>query len=85
MEQNINLMIEDFKDNLINTINNAGFPPSIVYYILKDVYSNVESSYFNYLNQQKRQVAENQLQQLEQEQKTELTLTEDFAAEDKED
>lgn len=82
MEQNINLMIEDFKDNLINTINNAGFPPSIVYYILKDVYSNVESSYFSYLRQQKRQVAENQLQQLGQEQKTELALAEDSATED---
>lgn len=82
MEQNINLMIEDFKDNLINMINNAGFPPSIVYYILKDVYSNVESSYFSYLRQQKRQVAENQPQQLGQEQKTELALAEDSATED---
>lgn len=85
MEQNINLMIEDFKDNLMNVINNVGFPPSIVYYILKDVYSNVESSYFSYLHQQKRQVAENQLQQLGQEQKTELALTEDSATEDKGD
>lgn len=84
MEQNINLMIEDFKDNLINTINNAGFPPSIVYYILKDVYSNVESSYFSYLRQQKRQVAENQLQQLGQvqQEQTELNLAEDSVTED---
>ena len=84
MEQNINLMIEDFKDNLINTINNAGFPPSIVYYILKDVYSNVESSYFSYLRQQKRQVAENQLQQFGQvqQEQTELNLAEDSATED---
>lgn len=76
MEQNINLMIEDFKDNLVNTINNAGFPPSIVYYILKDVYSNVESSYFNYLNQQRRQLA-----QMQQEQ-TELDLVDATAPED---
>lgn len=76
MEQNINLMIEDFKDNLVNTINNAGFPPSIVYYILKDVYSNVESSYFNYLNQQRRQLA-----QMQQEQ-TELDLVDANAPED---
>ncbi len=87
MEQNINLMIEDFKDNLINTINNAGFPPSIVYYILKDVYSNVESSYFSYLRQQKRQIAENQLQQLGQvqQEQTELNLADAAASEDKED
>lgn len=76
MKQNINLMIEDFKDNLVNTINNAGFPPSIVYYILKDVYSNVESSYFNYLNQQRRQLA-----QMQQEQ-TELDLVDANAPED---
>ena len=84
MEQNINLMIEDFKDNLVNTINNAGFPPSIVYYILKDVYSNVESSYFSYIRQQKRQVAENQLQQLGQvqQEQTELNLAEDSATKD---
>ena len=87
MEQNINLMIEDFKDNLVNTINNAGFPPSIVYYILKDVYSNVESSYFSYIRQQKRQVAENQLQQLGQvqQEQTELNSADAAASEDKED
>ena len=87
MEQNINLMIEDFKDNLVNTINNAGFPPSIVYYILKDVYSNVESSYFSYIRQQKRQVAENQLQQLGQvqQEQTELNSADAAAPEDKED
>jgi hypothetical protein len=87
MEQNINLMIEDFKDNLVNTINNAGFPPSIVYYILKDVYSNVESSYFSYIHQQKRQVAENQLQQLGQvqQEQTELNSADAAASEDKED
>ena len=79
MEQNINLMIEDFKDNLVNTINNAGFPPSIVYYILKDVYSNVESSYFNYLNQQRMQLARAQQEQ------TELDLVDTTASEDKED
>ena len=77
-------MIEEFKYNLINIINNAGFPPSIVYYILKDVYSNVESSYFSYIRQQKRQVAENQLQQFGQvqQEQTELNLAEDSATED---
>ena len=53
MDTNINLMIEDFKNNIIDTINNAGFPPSVVYYVLKDIFTDVEASYKNFIHQER--------------------------------
>lgn len=57
MQENINLIIEEFKDSIVNTINGSNLPPAIVYYIFKDIYKDVESSYTNYLNQAKQQLA----------------------------
>lgn len=53
MDTNINLMIEDFKNHIIDTINNAGFPPSVVYYVLKDIFTDVEASYKNFIHQER--------------------------------
>ena len=57
MQENINLIIEEFKDSIVNTINGSNLPPAIVYYIFKDIYKDVESSYTNYLNQARQQLA----------------------------
>ena len=57
MQENVNLIIEEFKDSIVNTINGSNLPPAIVYYIFKDIYKDVESSYTNYLNQAKQQLA----------------------------
>lgn len=54
MEQDINLMIENFKQNLLYGINNAQLPPSIIYYVLKDVFEETQRAYFNYVNQAKQ-------------------------------
>lgn len=58
MQEDINLIIEDFKNNIINTINGSQLPPAIVYYIFKDINKDVEASYRNYIQQaQQRQAA----------------------------
>ena len=60
MEQNINanvnLDIEQFKRELIDKINSSPFPISITYYLLKDVFTDFQSGYFNYINQASQQI-----------------------------
>ena len=60
MEQNtnanVNLDIEQFKRELIDKINSSPFPISITYYLLKDVFTDVQSGYFNYINQANQQI-----------------------------
>lgn len=56
MEQDINLMIENFKQNLLYGINNAQLPPSIIYYVLKDVFEETQRAYFDYVNQAKQKL-----------------------------
>lgn len=55
MEQDISVVIEEFKQNIIDTINNSHFPPAVTYYILKDIFATTEAQYFNYLNSVKQQ------------------------------
>lgn len=42
---------ENFKDGLINYINNSNLPPNIIYYIVKEIYQDTEQSYINLVNQ----------------------------------
>lgn len=51
MEQDINLIAEQFKKDIISQINSAGLPPVLIYYIMKDVFTTVETSYSNYLRE----------------------------------
>lgn len=55
MEKDINLIIEQYKQNLLQIINTEQLPPSIKYYVLKDVFTLAESSYYNYINQIQQQ------------------------------
>ena len=53
MEKNINLIIEDIKFQIINTINNSGLPISIIYYLMSDIYKKLEVEYKSYIEQAK--------------------------------
>ena len=61
---------ESFKNNLINYINNSNLPPTIIYYIVKEIYQNTEESYFTLVNQIKMEKQQQQEQQLEDQGKT---------------
>lgn len=61
---------ESFKNNLINYINNSNLPPTIIYYIIKEIYQNTEESYFSLVNQIKMAKQQQQEQQLEDQGKT---------------
>lgn len=56
MEQDISVVIEEFKQNIIDIINNSHFPPAVTYYILKDIFAITEAQYFNYLESARRQL-----------------------------
>lgn len=53
MEKNINLIIEDIKSQIINTINSSGLPISVIYYLMSDVYKKLEVEYKSYIEQAK--------------------------------
>lgn len=53
MEKNINLIIEDIKSQIINTINNSGLPISIIYYLMSDIYKKLDVEYKSYIEQAK--------------------------------
>ena len=53
MYKNINLIIEDIKSQIINTINNSGLPISIIYYLMSDIYKKLEVEYKSYIEQAK--------------------------------
>ena len=41
----LNTLMEDLQKKLINDINNSQLPVGIIYYIAKDVFSQVETEY----------------------------------------
>ena len=45
MNIKINTQINMFKDNLVSVIGNSQLPIGVTYYILKDVYNNIEMLY----------------------------------------
>ena len=53
MEKNINLIIEDIKSQIINTINSSGLPISVIYYLMSDVYKRLDIEYKSYIEQAK--------------------------------
>lgn len=57
MEQDINLVIEDFKNTLTSTINNSGLPISVVYYIITDLYKELDNQYYQYIRQARQAAA----------------------------
>ena len=53
MEKNINLIIEDIKSEIINTINSSGLPISVIYYLMSDIYKKLDVEYKTYIEQAK--------------------------------
>ena len=45
--QDINLQIEGLKRRIIDDVNKANLPAAVIYYVISDVYKNIEKEYFN--------------------------------------
>ena len=70
MNENIDLAIMQLKENIINTINDAKMPPSIIYYVLKDIYEELAVSYQAYIKQEKQRIAAQKEQVQEKQEQT---------------
>ena len=59
----ISLQSEQFKNKLLNQINQEQLPPVVIYYIIKDINNIIEDSYRNYLNNIPTTVEENKTEE----------------------
>ena len=53
--ENISLTAEKLKQQIIDILNLQELPPIVKYYIIKDINTQVENSYINYINMQLQQ------------------------------
>ena len=56
--ENISLTAEKLKQQIIDILNLQELPPIVKYYIIKDINTQVENSYVNYINMQLQQEKE---------------------------
>lgn len=64
----LNTLMEDLQNKLINDINNSQLPVGIVYYVAKDVFSQIEKEYQKELEIEKEETTENGEETTSQEQ-----------------
>lgn len=51
MEKSLDIQALELSTNLINLVSNSVLPPSLTYYIVKDVYNMTEKEYHKIMNQ----------------------------------
>ena len=56
MDISINTGMNVFKENLVNLIGNSQLPIGVTYYILKDVFTNIETLYNDVLEKEKQEL-----------------------------
>lgn len=49
---NFNLINENLKNSLIQTISNSNLPVANVYFIVKDIFRDIENSYYNQISKE---------------------------------
>ena len=54
-QQDFSLECEKLKQQIINLLNSNNLPPIIKYYIIKDIYAQIENGYIDYINEQLKQ------------------------------
>lgn len=57
-QQDLSLFAEKLKQQIINLLNSNNLPPIVKYYIMKDINTQVENSYADYINMQLKQQEE---------------------------
>ena len=51
----INLTIESTRQSIINMVNQSGLPIGVVYYMFKDIMTDLSEAYTNYLTKTERE------------------------------
>ena len=55
-----NTYLNNFKTNMVNTINDSNLPVGVVYYIMKDLLTDIQAVYENTLKKEAKQAEENE-------------------------
>lgn len=61
----VNVLAENFKNALVNLINNSGLPIATIYYIYQNIGYDLEKTYYNTINIEMATQTEEQQQSLE--------------------
>lgn len=76
MDISINTNINIFKENLVNLIGNSQLPIGTTYYVLKDVFSSIESLYNQTLEKEKQELLKSLSKENEKDSKEEIEIEE---------
>lgn len=68
----LNTKINMFKDNLITVIGNSQLPIGVTYYILKDVFQNIEMLYNETLEKEKQDLLSSMEKEKEEAEKKDI-------------
>ncbi len=62
---NINIQTENTKNQIINILNNAEMPISLIYYMMKDLLKDIENQYYNQVAIEQKQAEKEEMKQTE--------------------
>ena len=48
---NFNIKCENFRSNLLKNINQSDLPVCVIYYIIQNIYNQIQQNYYSTLNQ----------------------------------
>ena len=68
----INTQMDMFKNNLINVIGDSQLPIGVTYYILKDVYKNIEMLYNQTLEKEQQELVASMEKEKEEAEKEDI-------------
>lgn len=60
-----NTQLYNFKNNLINTVNKSGLPVGIAYYVVKDLFMEIQNAYEATLKNEKEMALINNTKEIE--------------------
>ena len=63
MNVGLNTNLNNFQSNLVDIINNSGLPVGVVYYIIKDLFTDIKSAYETAIRNEKEEFEKKKLQQ----------------------
>ena len=61
-----NTYLNDFKNDLVNTVNKSGLPVGVAYYIIKDLFMEIQSAYEATLKSEKEMALINNVEKVEE-------------------
>lgn len=77
MEQDINILMEQYRQALISVTNNSGLPIGVIRYIFSSINDEIQIEYNRYLQQKAQEAAAAQQEVVSTEEEDEVVKTEE--------